>query len=406
MEQSKAIDKIINDKIAHKLDAKHLATHKSTIQEYRKDIIKNVYIEGAQAVKELSKDNDNTIIYLGEHKAWIDIPLDADAIFEEGLRTPLIIGGTNIYVPLVMKALRTLYNAPDPKKCGMIGVDREQIIRDRTYGEAFFTYLERMATEGKDLWVYPQGTRNRNGNILPVKTKTIEQYIKGTDHEKKKLYGVPVAQTIEIVPDLDSISDVDELKKLKKIRRKRIKSKERKFDPIGDVYLWFNDNLLNIRIGAADIKAIRNHTRAGYAAINEAHVDFGTPKLLTPQTNLRDYAKEIRQFYHDKTRVTTTAIVSTALQKRREDGDASHYALCVETENLLEQIKTKAPFSKFVEQHHESKKGIDEIVMRGIAGLNASRKVSLNKFGTSYEFTPEIDKRIEYYANSIKHFLE
>jgi len=202
---------------------------------------------------------------------------------------------------------------------------------------------------------------------------------------------VPVAQTFEIVPEVDAYPDVDRFKNLKKEVRYS-------WSPLA---LW-----LRYKIGYTDVKAIIALAQKGFAAINEAHLDFGEPVLIDGQTDARKLAQDLRGNYESMTRVTTPSLVATVLRGLEDWRYPAYHKLCDETEKLVEKLSSVAPLGNFVQENRGTTRGIEDIVARGVAGLNAGKVVALQKLGYGYEFNPHVIHRVDYYANTIRHFLD
>ncbi|MNX83828.1 1-acyl-sn-glycerol-3-phosphate acyltransferase [compost metagenome] len=122
--------------------ARHLGEHVLALARAQ------VTVEGADRL-----DPDQTYLFMSNHESLMDIPL----IFATAPRAPRMVAKAELFkVPIWGPAL---------KVAGFIPVDR----KNRT--QAFASLKEGGAQmgQGVDVWIAPEGTRSRDGSLLPFK---------------------------------------------------------------------------------------------------------------------------------------------------------------------------------------------------------------------------------------------
>ncbi|MBO9541919.1 1-acyl-sn-glycerol-3-phosphate acyltransferase [bacterium] len=122
--------------------ARHLGEHVLGLARAR------ITVEGAERL-----DPEQAYLYMSNHESLMDIPL----IFATAPRPPRMVAKAELFkVPIWGPAL---------KVAGFIPVDR----KNRT--QAFASLKEGGAQmgEGTSVWIAPEGTRSRDGSLLPFK---------------------------------------------------------------------------------------------------------------------------------------------------------------------------------------------------------------------------------------------
>ncbi|HEY9900085.1 MAG TPA: lysophospholipid acyltransferase family protein [Pantanalinema sp.] len=98
-------------------------------------------------------DPDQAYLYMSNHESLMDIPL----IFATAPRAPRMVAKAELFkVPIWGPAL---------KVAGFIPVDR----KNRSQALASLKEGGAQMTEGTNVWIAPEGTRSRDGSLLPFK---------------------------------------------------------------------------------------------------------------------------------------------------------------------------------------------------------------------------------------------
>lgn len=158
-----------------------------SIREGSRNILRFVRADySIKVVESIAMNNDLPCIYISNHLSFFDLPLIM-ATLPGTIR--LVVKKELGDIPLFGAALR---------QTGQILIDRGS---PETMN-AFFEEVKLKLKNGIALWVFPEGTRSTNGEILPFKigafrlahelgAQIIPVFIKGTDSILPKYHTVP-----------------------------------------------------------------------------------------------------------------------------------------------------------------------------------------------------------------------
>lgn len=106
-------------------------------------------VEGGEAL-----DRSRTYVVMSNHQSYYDIPVLFQAL---GLPLRMVAKAELFQIPVWGRAMRD---------AGFIPVDRS---KGREALKRLFDARERLERDGTHLWIAPEGTRSRDGHLLPFK---------------------------------------------------------------------------------------------------------------------------------------------------------------------------------------------------------------------------------------------
>ncbi|MCC5816559.1 MAG: 1-acyl-sn-glycerol-3-phosphate acyltransferase [Leptospira sp.] len=143
-----------------------------------------------EKVKQLSEKYN--LLYTPRHQSHLDSVEMAYALNKLNLPTPRYAAGVNLMSsPFWEWMLKSL---------GAYAVDRERT-RNSLYLECLSVYSSLLLESGIPSLVYPEGTRSRTGEIVPIKTGILKTAIDAFRNTGSEIVIIPISISYETVPE-------------------------------------------------------------------------------------------------------------------------------------------------------------------------------------------------------------
>ena len=286
------------------------------------------------------------VVYVSNHKSHLDYLIEGLALLDNGIRTPVIAAGINLFGGPLGIINRHI--------TGAIPIRRNS--KDPAYLVTLKAYVAELLAR-RDLLFYPEGGRSYSGELKPSKMGLLHAALQA---DRSKLLVVPMAVSYDFVLEDRSLS------------RQGTKRRQRPFR-----------HELAEMVGQA----------VGYES--RAFVTFGTPIPLTEYDpeNKRDIVRLAHRIQNDiglLYKVLPTAVLASVMRPAIE-----RPALTEAADALLRVLQAKGANLAVTTGRRAVDEGLEPMVEHGILAIDARGRIRVrDRF------------LLRYYGRTIQHLLK